>query len=250
MRRITKLILGLAVVVVLVTVGLLITEMTLRKVVPESFKEQAQEFLSLSPDHPVEVELQPWLTAQYLSGSFKNVQVTVPEAPLSDGMRATLFASAASVPTNPQKGEFVDAHVGATFTTEELSEVTRVLSKGVGQEVELDGEQLKIANTINFLGQKITIKIGFTPEAKDGQIHITPVGVEAAGLLNITVDQLPEFEPLQKFAEGFDICVADKIPKGMIIEEIRLSTANKLTVFVSVDPQIVINESLQELGNC
>lgn len=234
----------------LVGAGLIVTEFALRKVVPQQFAGHVREFLHLSDDHSVEVELEGVLLQQLIVGIFNNVQVSVADAPLADGLRANLFAHASKMPKNPMEGQIIDGVVGVTFDSEQLSEVVRVLSRGVGQEVEIEKDHLTVSNSISLFGQKIPLKISFELAANDGQLHINPVGIEAAGLIGFTVDQLQNVPGLTQLAEGFDICIADKLPDGVSLEKITLSTAGTLTVTGEINPEIGMNAALQEFGVC
>ncbi|MDA3147780.1 DUF2993 domain-containing protein [Leucobacter sp. UCMA 4100] len=226
------------------------TELVMRQVVPKTMADLAREAVGLSEDHPVDVEISGYLTPQVIFGTFSKVQMSAESVPFADGIRASVTANARDLPRDPSKHELGETTLTATFTEQELTEVLQTLSKGVGQRLIIDGDQLSIDNELSLFGQKVPVSVTFEPSVVDHQLHIEPIAVDAAGILSLGVDQLADFPLFADFANGVDICVASYMPAGVQLDGLSLSTTKKLSVTLSADPRIGIDETLQELGSC
>lgn len=229
---------------------LVIAEVVLRSVVPNVIAGLARDAVQLSEDHPVEVDVSGYLTPQVLFGTFGHITVKADDVPLGEGLRATVAVSAEDLPRNPEARELGTTELTATFTEDQLSEVLRTLSKGVGKSLAIEGNQLTIANELSLFGQSIPVSVTVEPSVVDHQLHIEPVAVDAAGILSLGVDQLADFPLFADYANGLDICVASYMPAGVTLEELSLSTTKTLSVKLSADSRIVLDEELQAKGSC
>ena len=238
---------GVALVVVL---ALGVTELVMRNVVPNTMADIARDAVGLSDDHPVEVEVGGYVTPQVLFGSFNQVKLSADDVPLADGIRASVTAIAHDLPMDIAEAELGETHLTAKFTEEQLTEVLGVLSRGIGQNLEIEQEQLTVSHEFSLFGQTFPIKIAFLPSAVDGELHIAPLSVDAAGVLALTVDQLADFSLFAPYADGIDICIDEYIPAGVTLESLAISTTKTISFTVSLDPRIGMDEALQATGVC
>lgn len=241
---------AIIVIVALLAVAVVATELVLRQVVPAKVADNVREVAGLSADHPVDVELTGFITPQVIRGEFTNARVAVSNVPVQEGIRVDLEASADSFPMNITEAPLRATTVTATLDETQLSNVLRILSRGIGQDLTIDGDDLTISNSLTFFGQSVPINVTFTPSIRDGGLHIEPVGVEAGGILSLTVDQLPDFQIFDDFASGMTICVDHLKPEGVTLTDLALSTTQTLKLTAEIHPNIGMDETLQQVGTC
>lgn len=239
-----------ALILVLLAVIAVVTELVMRQVVPAIVADNVREYAGLSADHPVDVELTGLITPQVIRGAFTDARVAVENVPVQEGIRVDLEASADSFPMRITEAPLSRTTVTATLDEAELGNVLRVLSRGIGQDLQIDGDDLTMVNNFTFFGQSIPITVTFTPSIMDGGLHIEPVGVEAGGLLSLTVDQLPDFQIFDDFASGMTICVDHLKPEGVTLTDLALSTTQTLKLTAEIHPNIGMDETLQQVGTC
>ena len=237
-------------IVVLVGAALVITEVALKQIVPNTMADLARESVGLSDDHPVDVEVAGYLTPQVLFGTFQEVRLEADNVPLFEGIRASVSGVAHDLPRDVTKRALGETELTAKFTEEQLIEVLHLLSRGVGQNLEIEQEKLTISHEIPIFGQAIPISVAFLPSVVDGQLHIAPISVDAAGVLSLTVDQLANFQLFAPYADGIDVCVAEYMPAGVTLERLAISTTKTLALTVSLDAEIGVDETLQQPGIC
>lgn len=250
MKRALGWIISLIVVGVLLVGAAVSTELVLRQTVPNRIADEIRQHLKLSDDHPVEVRgIEGLLTLQVIRGALDNVTVEVDDAPLGDGMRASVLFSTTSLPTRGKPRILGETEVRVTFDETQLAEVLRLHSRGIGETVTIEGDHLSIGTTVTLFGQRFHVTLTLVVEVREGSLHIEPISIDA-GLLELTVEQLRNFPALEELSLGFDVCVADRLPRGVTLESVELSTQRTLTLVADVDPRIIDDESLQRFGTC
>lgn len=249
-KRTTRIALWVGGAVVLIAVALGVTEAVLRQAVPNSMAQIAREAVGLSADHPIDVEVRGYLTPQLIRGTFSEVRLSASDVPLTEGVRASVTAVAHDLPKDATTAELGETSLTAKFTEAELTDVLHMFSRGLGQSLEIKGDRLTVTHELSLFGQAIPITIAFAPSVVDGQLHIDPISVDAAGVLSLTVDQLADFALFKPYVNGLDVCVAEYLPRGATLESLSLSTTKTLSLTVTIDPRVGIDASLQELGTC
>lgn len=239
-----------AATLVLLVAAVFATELILRQVIPQKFAGHVRELINLSEDHPVDITLNGWLTGQLIAGSFTDVSIAVPDAPLVEGMRADLFGSADSMPTEPTGGEFKNAVIGVRFSEDQLGTVVQMLSSGIGEDVMIEDGEIMISRSLSLFGQQVPLTVRLEASAVNGQLHVDPISVDAAGLVELTADQLSNIPMFSGLAGGLDLCVSDKLPVGAELDDISLSSTQTLTVELTLDPRLGVDPELQKLGEC
>src|SRR5699024_1690688 len=119
-----------------------------------------------------------------------------------------------------------------------------------GQNLEIEQEQLTISHEFPLFGQAIPIRVAFLPSVVDGQLHIAPLSVDAAGVLSLTVEQLADFTLFAPYVAGVDTCIDRYRPRGVPRESLAISTTETISFTVGLDPASGIDHSLQANGVC
>lgn len=243
---------AVTIIVALLVITGVATEVILRAVVPARFETTVREQLGLTSDHPVEVELSGVLATQLLQGQLSDVEISVPNMPLPEGIRADLFGRAASVPLDFEHGEIEGGVVGARIDATQIDAAVQLLTGGIGKNAEISADRLTVSNSIRLFGQEIPISIDVMLAAVEGRVHVDLLGVDAAGIVTITPEQLGAVPGgvFDSILSGVDVCIADRLPAGVTLSDIQLSSTETLTVEATVDPRIGIEENLRETGTC
>lgn len=249
-RRRRRWLVIIAIIVVLATAALVITEVALRQIVPKTMADLARDAVGLSEDHPVDIDVAGYLTPQVLFGRFQEVRVSADNVPLAEGIRASVSGVAHDLPRDVTVHKLGATELTAKFTEEQLISVLHLLSRGIGDSLEIEQEKLTISHEIPIFGQSIPISVAFLPSVVDGKLHIDPISVDAAGVLSLTVEQLASFQLFAPYADGIDVCVAEYMPAGATLDRLAISTTKTLAFTVTLDPRIGIDEALQHTGTC
>ncbi|WP_336651875.1 MULTISPECIES: hypothetical protein [unclassified Leucobacter] len=239
---------------VLVAVALLAgaAEVALRLIVPDTIRSAARVGLGLSAEHPVEVSLGGSALLYALRGGVGDVTVTVPDAPLIEGVQADATVHAALVPFNPMVGEIHGATVSLRVDREQLGPVVNLVTQGVAQTGEVQDGSLVVGRSIDLFGQSIPLsaKLGVAV-AGAGEIEIEPRGVTAAGL-DLNAEQLTQAAGglLDPLLRPQVLCVREQLPRGVALTGITLSSTGSATITADLDPRIVSDAQQRENGSC
>ncbi|MEB4615611.1 LmeA family phospholipid-binding protein [Leucobacter sp. M11] len=248
-RRLT---IVLVVLALLLGIGAVIAEFTLRQTVPEVMESAARKQLSLSADHEVEATVGGTSVLwQTLTGGYRDVTLRVPDAPLGD-LRGEISLRAYRVPLNPTTGPLTAATGSVTLTPEQLQPLLSSATVGLAGEVSLEDGEMQIKSSIPLFGAQVPLELGVTLAASpEGNVLITPSRAKAGGL-EITSEQLSE-GPAQMLApllEPREVCILDRLPVGLTLTDIDITSSGKAVASFAADPKIVLDAAMREKGTC
>lgn len=238
---------------VLVGVGVLAgaAELALRLIVPGVIGGIVREQLSLSDDHPVEVSLGGSALAFALRGGIGDVTVEIPDAPLIEGVPVDARVHAGFSPFNPAEGEIEGGTASLTVPREQLGAVISMLTSGVAQSGEVRDGELAVGRDIEVFGQKITLTARIALEVHDGDVEIVPRGVNAAGL-DLSAEQISQATGslLDPILQPQTVCVRDRLPAGVTLSGVRLSSTGSASIEAVLDPRILSDPAELQPGSC
>lgn len=238
-----------AIIGVLIICG--VSELVLRQIVPNRIADGVREALQLSEDHPVEVGVSGMLLPQLVAGRFNRVSIASDDVPLGDTeVRADVTGVARDLPLNIEQQELGHTRISATLSEEQLQAALTTLSRGMEFDLDISGSKLTVATSLNLFGQKIPVTVRFVPSLTGDGLHIEPISVDAAGLISLDVDELANFQLLAPIADGVDLCYDDLVPQGVHLSDLSLSTTRSMRVSATIDPRIMLDPALQEVGEC
>lgn len=242
----------LGVLVVLLVVGGLIAEFVLRQSVPEVMESAARKQLELSADHEVVATVGGVsVLAQTLTGGYRDVTLTVPDAPLGD-LRGALSLSADRVPLDPTSAPLDGAEGSVTLTPEQLQPLLSSATIGLAGELSLEGGELQLKSSIPLFGAQVPLELSLTLDVSDaGNVVVTPTRASAGGL-EITAEQLTEGpgQILAPLMEPREICVLDRLPVGLRLSDIEITSSGKAVASFTAEPTLVTDPAMRAKGSC
>lgn len=229
-------------------------ELALRAIIPGIIGNVVRENLALPEEHPVDVELRGSALLPALTGRVGNVSVTVPDVQAFDGIEATLYASADSLPFDPTKGEIVGAEASAKIPASSMGAIVSLATDGLVDEGDVRPGELIVGRTLPLLGFEVHITAGLAVSAQDGELLIQPTSISAAGF-DLTAEQLRPLlgEAAVTLLDPHSICLSDKLPAGIELADVDLAQTalgGSATVTIDIAPDILSNPAQQDPGTC
>lgn len=246
--------LRLLVVLVAVVVLAGAAEVALRLIIPNVIAGVVRENMGLPVEYPIEVELHGSSLIPALSGRVGEVELTIPDVEVFDGIETTLFAHAQSMPFDPTTGDIVGATASATIPSSSMGAVAALATNGLVDEGSVQDGELHLGSTLEMFGFEVHITAGLAVSVQDGDLLIDPTSINAAGF-NLTTDQLRPMlgNAAASLLDTHAVCVRDRIPAGITLTDIDLSSnafGDSATVTAALDPDVLSNPAKQQLGTC
>ncbi|GAA1841375.1 LmeA family phospholipid-binding protein [Agromyces salentinus] len=181
--------------------------------------------------------------AQLVTGSFEEVTLDVPGLEVR-GNPLDAHVVAAGVPL--QEGAPIDRVTG-TVDIDEASLNQLVEIPGADGEISLGEGTLGYGTTFQVLGFDLSAAVTASAEAAGTSVLLTPVGVEvSAGGNDLDLSGLAQ-QVLGD--EQVEVCVAEYLPAGLLVEDIALTDGHARVAFTATD--IPFEEaSLRTTGTC
>lgn len=240
------------IVALVVTVGVLagLGEWGLRLAIPGVVRGIAQEQLDIPNSHPVEVDLGGSALLHAIGGGVGDITVEIPDAPVADGVRATLIFSAKRSPFDPSKGDLTDAKAAVYVPTADLGPMISLLTNGVVDSGKTSSGELVVGRQLEALGFTVPIEATLGLTAVDGEVLVEPRGLSAVGF-DLSVDQLASATGglLDPLLSARQLCVREWLPAGATLSDIRITTSGARVEF-ELAPDFLANPQQQELGAC
>ncbi|RGE21069.1 LmeA family phospholipid-binding protein [Leucobacter sp. wl10] len=244
---------GRRILAILLTVVLLAgaAEVALRLVIPGVVGGIVREQLRLTDDHPVEVTLGGSALLNALRGGIGDATIDIPNAPLVEGIPVDAEAYADFSPWSPGSGEIRGGRASLTVPREQLGAVIGLLTSGVAQTGEVRGGELAVGRTVEAFGQSVPITARIGIAVTGGDVEIDPRGVSAAGL-DLSAEQISQATGslLDPILEPQTVCVRDRIPAGITLTGIVLSSTGSVRIEADLAPEILSDPAQLEPGSC
>lgn len=239
-------------VVIAVAVLAGLGEVALRLIVPSTIATAVRTQLQLTPDHPVDVSLGGSALLHALGGSVGDLSVSVPDAPLIEGLVADARLEAGSVPFNPLAGEIRDGSVQLTVSQDRLGPMIATLTNGVADSGSVQNGAITVGRSMEIFGQQVPLSATLRLAIVDGgDVEVQPEGLSAAGL-DLSAEQLVQItgSALEPLLQPRTVCVKDQLPRGLTLTDITLSSTGSAIVSADLSPRILSDPGEQEMGVC
>ncbi|GAA1323025.1 LmeA family phospholipid-binding protein [Leucobacter albus] len=239
-------------VALVITVGVLagLGEWGLRLAVPAVVQGAVRDKLDLPRNHPVDVQLGGSALLNAIRGGVGDIEVDIPNAPVADGVRATLTFEADRVPFGVTSGEMAGATAQIFVTAEDLGPVISMLTNGVVDSGKTSSGELVVGRQLEALGFTVPIEATLGLSAVDGEVLVEPRGLSAVGF-DLSVDQLAAATGgmLEPLLSARQVCVSQWLPVGATLTDIKI-TASGARVEFALAPDLLSDSTQQALGTC
>jgi hypothetical protein len=194
--------------------------------------------------------------AQYLTGSFEQVDLTAPELSI-DGAIAAVHIRATGVPTDTEQPI---GHVAGTIDLDEAALNTLMSASGQGQgsssggpieagatELKLGNAEVTYAGSISVFGFQVGYEATAAPSTTAESLVLTPTGARVSGGggsldASSLLDLLLGKEPVS-------ICVAQYLPQGVTLTGADV-TAERARITLESSTLTLTEQSLTTMGTC
>lgn len=225
-------------------------EWGLRLAIPGIVQTAVREQLDLPRSTPVDVSLGGSALLAALGGGVGNVGVEVPDAPVADGVRASLKFHADRVPFAVTSGELSDATASIFVDAADLGPVISLLTGGVADSGKTNGGALTVGRSIDAFGFSVPIEATLKLSIVDGNVRVEPAGLSAVGF-DLDASQLANATGglLDPLLSPRLVCVADRLPAGITLRDVRVTTGG-VRLDVALSDDFLSNDAARQLGTC
>lgn len=226
-------------------------ELALRLIIPGVIEGAVRSELKLSDDHPVDVELGGSALLGALRGGVSDVTVASPGVPVIDGLTADARVHVDFTPFNPTTGKIQGATAALTVPQDQLGETVELLTQGIAQSGKVRGEDLVVGRELELFGQSVSLSASLRLGVENGEVTVEPTGVKAAGF-DLSAEQLGDVTGslLDPILKPQTLCIDDRLPRGIELTAIDLSSTGSVTLRAALSPTILSDPAQQELGSC
>lgn len=226
-------------------------EVALRLIIPGVIQTAIRDQFGLTEDHPVNVSLGGSALLSAVRGGVGDVTVEVPNTPLLEGIETDATVHAGFMPFDPSTGEISDASARLQVREDQLGNVIALVTQGIADRGSVRGDSLVVGNAVEVFGQAIELSASIGLGIADGAVQIEPRGVRAAGL-DLSAEDLSAATGslLDPILSPQTVCVADRLPRGVTLTGIELSSTGSVTISGDLSARILSDPAEQELGTC
>lgn len=247
MRRWVKVAIAVGVTLV-VLVGA--AEIALRMIIPNVVDRELREQLDLPRQHPIDIELGGSTVLHALGGGVGDITVDIPDAPVMEGLTASLTLTADRVPFSVTSGDLSGAEASVFVSSDELGPVISMLTSGVADTGRTSSGMLVVGREISAFGFTVPIEGRLQLSTVDGQVRIEPKGLSAVGF-DLAAEQLAASTGglLDPLLSPHILCIDDQIPAGLTLKDIYVGVTG-VRVSVALAPDFLSNPEQQQPGVC
>lgn len=238
---------------VLLAVALLAgaAELALRLIIPGVIANAVRDGFGLSAEHPVEVALDGLALRHAIAGRVGDVQVTVPDAELVEGLRGTVQMHADSMPVDPSRGEIEGGSAALVLDRDQLPAAISLLTSGAADGGEVSDGELVVSRTAQIFGMDVTLSVDLALSVEDGDVSIEPTAIGAAGF-DLSSEQIRSMVggSFDGVLTAHTVCVRDRLPAGITLTGIELSSTGAVRLDAGLAPDILSDPASLEPGSC
>lgn len=237
----------LAVFILLVVV----VELLLRALIPGAVAEKIRGELGLPVSQEIDVSLGGSALWYALQGGIGDVSVSTANAEFIEGLPLNATAHVGFIPFDPTSGDLRDASVQLSVAKDQLGSVIELVTDGVANTGEVRDGALVVGKNLELFGTETSIEASIGIGVTDGNLDVTPLGIEVAGLA-LDAERIHEATGslLDPLTEERQICVGDRLPAGLTLTAVKLSQSQGVTLEARLDPAFFIDDVQRQPGAC
>lgn len=228
-----------------------IAELALRLIVPAVVAGAVRQSFEMTDDHPVDVRITGSALLNALGGRVGDVAIEVPHVAVLEGVTVTVEATAVALPFDAASRPMTAASASVTVPADQLGAVIALVTSGVATTGEVRDGELLIGRDLDLFGATVPLEVSLAVEIDAGDLAVVPTAIGAGGL-DLTAAQIRQFSgsALDGVLQAQTVCLRDRLPAGVLLTDLVLSSTGAVTVTADLAPDIMSNPAQQQPGRC
>ncbi|MEJ1921485.1 LmeA family phospholipid-binding protein [Microbacterium sp. KHB019] len=234
-------------VIVLVLAALAVAgELLARAILPGVVRGIVIDQLELPQDQQLDVDAAGILLPQLIGGRLDELHLST-DAVTFGGITGSADVTATGIPL--RGGDLTDAHGTVRIDQEQFTALVTASDLPIDT-VTFAEPDVTASGSFEVFGMPVPVALTVTPGADAGDIVLTPVELEVAGLTLNAADIAERFgDAASRITEPQRVCIADQLPAGLTVTGLKID-GTEAVIDVDVDGAIATDESLQQNGSC
>lgn len=234
-------------IVVLVLAALVVAaELIARAVLPGVVRGIVIEQLDLSADQQLYVDASGILLPQLIGGRLEELHLSTDSVTIG-GITGAADVTAAGVPL--RGGDLIAAQGTVRIDADQFTELLATSDLPIDS-VAFAEPDVTVTGSVPVLGFSLPIALTVMPGADAGELLLTPVSLQVAGVTLNAQEISDRFGSIAaQLTETQRICIADQLPAGLTMTDLAVD-GDEVVVDVQVNGAIVTDEELQKNGVC
>lgn len=228
-----------------------VAELALRLIVPAVVADAVRQSFDMTDDHPVEVRITGSALLNALGGRVGDVAVEVPQVTVLEGVAVTVTATAQALPFDILARPMAAANASVTVPADQLGAVIALVTSGVATTGEVRDGELLIGRDLDLFGATVPLEVSLAVAIDAGDLEVAPMSIGAGGL-DLTAAQIRQYSgsAWDGVLQAHTVCVRDRLPVGVVLTDLVLSSTGAVTVTAALAPDIMSNPEQQQPGRC
>ncbi|MGO2747059.1 DUF2993 domain-containing protein [Microbacterium sp.] len=236
------------VLIVVVVLALLVVaaELLTRALLPGIVRGAVIEQLDLPQGQQLEVDADGILLPQLIGGRLDELHLSTDSVTLG-GVTGSADVTAIGVPL--RGGNLTEAQGTVRIDQQQFTDLVLASDLPI-DEVTFAEPDVTASGSFSVFGVPVPISLTVTPGADDGDLLLTPVGLQLAGVTLNAADIAERFGDMAaQITQPQRICIADQLPAGLTMTDIAIK-GSEAVIDLDVDGAIVTDAALQANGVC
>ncbi|MGO1266878.1 MAG: DUF2993 domain-containing protein [Microbacterium gubbeenense] len=234
------------IVVLVLAVLVVAAELLARAILPGIVRGAVIEQLELPQSQQLEVDASGILLPQLIGGRLDELHLSTDSVTFG-GVTGAADVTATGIPLGG--GDLTDARGTVRIDQQQFATLVTASELPI-DDVAFDEPNITASGGFDVFGMSVPVTLTVLPGADAGELLLTPVELQVAGITLNAAELAERFGDLAtQLTEPQRICIADQLPAGLTVSDVVIDGSDAV-VDVDVDGAIVTDESLQTNGVC
>lgn len=236
----------LLIIVMIVAVLVVVAEFVARSMLPGIVRTIVIEQLDLPADQQLDVESSGVLLPQLIGGRLDELHLST-DAVTIGGITGAADVTATGVPLHG--GDLTDARGTVRIDQDQFTALVAASDLPIDNIAFADPD-VTASSSFTVLGIAIPVALTVTPGADSGELLLTPVELQVAGIALNAAQIADRFgDAATELTQPQRVCIADQLPAGLTVNGLAIDGPEAVIDF-DIDGAIVTDAALQENGVC
>ncbi|WP_160173255.1 LmeA family phospholipid-binding protein [Microbacterium sp. CH12i] len=236
----------LLIVVVVIAALAVAAEFLARSILPGIVRGIVVEQLELPADQQLDVEASGILLPQLIGGKLDELHLST-ESVTIGGITGAADVTAFGVPL--QGGDLTDARGTVRIDQNQFTALVAASDLPI-DEITFAAPDVTASGSLAILALPIPVSLTVTPSADAGELVLTPIELQVAGLTLNAAQIADRFgDAAAQLTQPQRVCIADQLPAGLTMTGLSIEGSAAI-IDIDVDGAIVTDQSLQDNGVC